>query len=450
MLFWSSYRYGEKEYIVRHRNGSQFEVYILPGCEINIIKKIWYDYDMIWILYDMIWYDISSYYITPYHIISYHIKPHGYELSWVRVVLGTSCLGYKLSWVRVVLGTSCPGYELSWVRVVLGTSCLGYELSRSPSYVSTREVQLSPAVTQSPERRTITVIPSPAWPDHVEPAAEVEGPATVTGPSEVVDGPADDGLASDGPAGDDPASDGPADDGSAYNGSAGDGSARPDEPVVIDGPEEVADPASQQSATDDPALQFDNPAGVAGPARLQPLALDGPAAHGTPAGNTPSAGQDSSILTGVSSPLFPSMPTAINQAALIDFMSMWTLLQRRMDQGLAVSDAQARPAAQSTVPVPRDDTPPRRSDTPPRTPDRRPRMPIKRVRTPVRRARGLDNTRESTRSRSPVTRSSSVDSPTRDASPVNFSVALDPEDKIKQLPGTHPPTPLRRGLSAKI
>ena len=42
----------------------------------------------------------------------------GYELSWVRVVLGTSCLGYELFWARVVLGTSCPGYELSWVRVV--------------------------------------------------------------------------------------------------------------------------------------------------------------------------------------------------------------------------------------------------------------------------------------------------------------------------------------------
>ena len=38
--------------------------------------------------------------------------------TWVRVVLGTSCLGYELSWVRVVLGTSCPVYELSWVRVV--------------------------------------------------------------------------------------------------------------------------------------------------------------------------------------------------------------------------------------------------------------------------------------------------------------------------------------------
>ena len=42
----------------------------------------------------------------------------GYEMSWVRVVLGMNCLGYEMSWVRVVLGTSCPGYELSWVRVV--------------------------------------------------------------------------------------------------------------------------------------------------------------------------------------------------------------------------------------------------------------------------------------------------------------------------------------------
>ena len=157
-----------------------------------------------------------------------------------------------------------------------------------------------------------------------EPTAEVDGPATVTGPSEVVDGPADEGPASDGPAGDEPASDGPADDGPAYDGSAGDGSARHDEPVVLDGPEEVADPASQQSATDGPALQFDHPATLDGPACPQPLALDGPAAHGTPAGNTPSGGQDASILTGVSSLLFLSMPTSINQATLIDFMSMWT------------------------------------------------------------------------------------------------------------------------------
>ena len=71
-------------------------------CDVKWCDVIWYD----------IWYDMI------YHILSYHIIPHGYELSWVRVVLGTSCPGYELSWVRVVLGTSCPGYELSWVRVV--------------------------------------------------------------------------------------------------------------------------------------------------------------------------------------------------------------------------------------------------------------------------------------------------------------------------------------------
>ena len=41
-------------------------------------------------------------------------------------------LGYDLSWVRVDLCTSCLGYELSLVQDVLGKSCLGYELSRSP------------------------------------------------------------------------------------------------------------------------------------------------------------------------------------------------------------------------------------------------------------------------------------------------------------------------------
>ena len=67
----------------------------------------------------------------------------------------------------------------------------------------------------------------------------------------------------------------------------------------------------------------------------------------------------------------------------------------------------------------------------PRTPDRWPRMPVRRSRTPVRRTRGLDDTRVSTCSRSPIRRSSSSDSPPRDASPVNFSAALDSEDKVK-------------------
>ena len=69
------------------------------------------------------------------------------------------------------------------------------------SYVSRREVQLSPVAPQQTEKRTITVIPLPPR-------------------------PADDGPASDGLAGDDLASDSPADDGPAYDGSAGDGSSR--------------------------------------------------------------------------------------------------------------------------------------------------------------------------------------------------------------------------------
>ena len=69
------------------------------------------------------------------------------------------------------------------------------------SYVSRREVQLSPVTPQQTEKRTITVIPLPPI-------------------------PGDDGPASDGPAGDDPTSDGPADDGPAFDGWAGDGSSK--------------------------------------------------------------------------------------------------------------------------------------------------------------------------------------------------------------------------------
>ena len=64
------------------------------------------------------------------------------------------------------------------------------------SFVSRREVQLSPVAPQQTEKRTIIVILLPPRP------------------------------ADDGPSGNDPASDGPADDGPAYDGSAGDGSSR--------------------------------------------------------------------------------------------------------------------------------------------------------------------------------------------------------------------------------
>ena len=212
-------------------------------------------------------------------------------------------------------------------------------------------------------------------------------------------------------------------------------------------PPEKRSPATVDSS-DSSALQFDDPTESDGPTCHPAAGVDRSAGHGTPAGTTPAGGPDASMLTGTSSPLFPSIPTSINQATLIDFMSMWTLLQRRMDQG-TVPDTPASPAVQSSVPATRHDSTPRRSDTPSRTPERRPRTPerflrtpesrprtpqrfprtpVRRVRMPVRQARGDNDSRES-RSRSPVSRSSSVESPTRDVSPVNFSAALDPDDK---------------------
>ena len=85
-------------------------------------------------------------------------------------------------------------------------------------------------------------------------------------------------------------------------------------------------------------------------------------------GTTPAGGPDASVLTGTSSPFFPAIPTSINQATLIDFMSMWTLLQRRMDQGM-VPDTSASPAVPSSVPAPRHDSSSRRSDMQSRTPE---------------------------------------------------------------------------------
>ena len=119
------------------------------------------------------------------------------------------------------------------------------------------------------------------------------------------------------------------------------------------------------------------------------------------------------------------LPRIINQATSLDFISMWTLMQRRMDRGMA-PDAQSRPVDQTPMTT-LDHSPPRRSETP----DRRSRTPDRRPRTPVRRARGMDESRDSTRSRSAIRRSSSSESCTRDTSPVNFSAALNTEDKVK-------------------
>ena len=232
--------------------------------------------------------------------------------------------------------------------------------------------------------------------------------------------------------------------------AAGDGSDTGDGPATGDRPVTVDDPAS-----DDPAdvseveseLHFDEPDETNGPARLPTEAR-----IGTPAATSPGDGPDVSRSTGTSSLLFPSIPRSINQETLVDFMSMWTLLQRRMDQ-LSVPVAPACPPDQSAAPAPRHDSTNRRSATLARTPERRPksperflhtpqstvssflrraREPERKARTPVRQARTPVRQRSEsreTRSRSPLSRSSSVESPARDESPLNFTSAMDLESK---------------------
>ena len=76
-------------------------------------------------------------------------------------------------------------------------------------------------------------------------------------------------------------------------------------------------------------------------------------------------------------------------------------------------------------------TPERRPRTPERflrTPQRSTRTPDRWVWTPIRRARSCSESRDS-RSSSPVSRSSSVEFPTQDGSPVNFTAAMDPDIK---------------------
>ena len=112
---------------------------------------------------------------------------------------------------------------------------------------------------------------------------------------------------------------------------------------------------------------------------------------------------------------FPSLPRRINQASLLDFMSMMTLMQRRMDTVMLVPDNQDRPPVQRRV-IDRSPSTSRTRDS---------QTPARRSRTQVRRCRDVDESRSSMRSRSPVRRSSSSEPPPRDGSPANFSAAFD-------------------------
>ena len=243
-------------------------------------------------------------------------------------------------------------------------------------------------------------------------------------------------------------------DGSATgNGPAtGDGSATGDGPVTVDGPTTVVDtdfdnPAdvSVVESSHSSQLRFDDPDDSDGPAPLPAAGVGGSAGQENTAA-TPMGGPD---LTGTSTPpLFLSIPKTINQSTLVDFMSLWTLLQRRLELP-SVPDNSISPAVQSSLPVPEHDSDNKRSATPAGSPartksperflhtpqssvsseaDRQARTPVRPPRTPVRRSRNHSESRDS-RSRSPLSRSSSVESTARDGSPLNFNVALDMDSK---------------------
>ena len=221
------------------------------------------------------------------------------------------------------------------------------------TFVARRDVQLSPAKSKAPEKRTITVVASPARQIHIELAPAVPVPASVADGSAGA-GPAASGgsATSDGPAarngtatGNDPTTgdglatgNGPSTgDGSATgNGPAtgdgsttGDGSATGDGPVTVDGPTTVVDTDNDNPAdvslvesSQSSRLRFDDPDDSDGPAPLPAAGVDGSAGQENPAA-TPVGGPDVSILTGTSTPpLFPSIPKTINQSTLVDVMDV--------------------------------------------------------------------------------------------------------------------------------
>ena len=194
------------------------------------------------------------------------------------------------------------------------------------------------------------MIPSPPRPAHTDDSAGVTGPAdsAALADSAGVTGPADSAEA----------------DNSAGYESAGGLGSEVDEPEIVYNSATVADSAQLQDPAGVDSASPQNPAGndsalphdSVGDDSAQPqdsarddsARSDGPAAQGTPAGTAPVDRQDTFIVSDVSSLMFPSMPRRINQETLLDFMSMWILMQRRMDGGMDL-DAQSRPVFSDTA-----------------------------------------------------------------------------------------------------
>ena len=255
------------------------------------------------------------------------------------------------------------------------------------SYMSRRDVQLSPVIPQAPEKRTITVIPSPPRP------AGMDNSAGVTGPTDSAKLPNSAGVT--GPA-DSPDDQDSADDESAGVSRLGSGwralgcgrLGRCCRPRQMKKTRQVW-PTQQIDRT----RQLTTQQGVTGLLSRVPqqgllwLQLS----HQT--------GKDKTLPCSRMPAVWFPRPFKDRSTALLEFISMMTLMQRRMDITMTVPYTQSMPVAQT--PTSRDyQTPPRRS----RTPVRRSRTPVRRSRTPVRRSKGMDESRDSTRSRSPIRR----------------------------------------------
>ena len=125
----------------------------------------------------------------------------------------------------------------------------------------------------------------------------------------------------------------------------------------------VMGPAGMTGPAEDEDLAgVTGPAGVMGPAEREDSAAahsaggSGPAGQRMPAGTTPAMSQtpdqqrhDSVMASEDGSVIFLSLPRQINQTSLLDFMSMMTLMQRRMDTVMPVPDSQDRPPVKSRV-----------------------------------------------------------------------------------------------------
>ena len=179
----------------------------------------------------------------------------------------------------------------------------GREKFEAP-YVSRREIQLSPVIPQTTEKRTITVIPSPPRPVPLANSAGVTGPADLAAlaDSAGVTGP----TCSAEP-----------DDSLDYKSAEALGTMVDDEPEVVCDSAAVAD----QAQDDDPAVA--DSAHPQKPAGDDWARGDGSADQDTPTGTTPGIGHDTSMGSDASSLTFPSLPRNISQATLVDFMSMW-------------------------------------------------------------------------------------------------------------------------------